>query len=119
MAMGELERAVMSQLWDADAPLTVREVHAALTPARSLAYTTVMTLLDRLAKKGLVTQERQGRAFRYSPSRSREELAADMMLDVLGDTGSQSDRVAALQHFVGQISPDEAAAMRAVLEKQG
>ena len=116
MAMGELEQAVMSQLWAAEAPRTVREVHAALAPTRSLAYTTVMTVLDRLAKKGLVTQERQGRAFRYSPSRSREEFTAELMLDVLGDATNPSDRVAALQHFVGQVSPAEAAAMRAVLD---
>lgn len=120
-SLGDLERAVMDALWSHGPDLSVRDVMDRLTAAGSkeLAYTTVMTVLDRLAKKGLVTQERQGRAFRYSPSRSREELAADMMLDVLGDTGSQSDRVAALQHFVGQISPAEAAAMRAVLEKQG
>lgn len=116
MAMGALESAVMAQLWAADGPRTVREVHQVLARERDLAYTTVMTVLDRLAKKGLVTQERAGRAFRYSPNRSREELTADLMLDVLGDATNPADRVAALQHFVGQISPREAAAMRAALD---
>ena len=49
--LGELEREVMARLWDAGEPLTVRQVHERLDPARGLAYTTVMTVLDRLAKK--------------------------------------------------------------------
>ncbi|MGC0251366.1 BlaI/MecI/CopY family transcriptional regulator [Pseudactinotalea sp. Z1748] len=118
MAMGELESAIMAQLWAADGPCTVREVHEALTPDRPLAYTTVMTVLDRLAKKGLLTQERQGRAFRYSPSRTREQLTADLMLDALGGTTEPAQRVAALQQFVGRVSPREAEAIRAALDTQ-
>lgn len=118
MAMGELESAVMAQLWSADAPRTVREVHEALTPTRQLAYTTVMTVLDRLAKKGLVTQERDERAYRYSPARSREQMTAELMLDALGGSEDPADRVAALQHFVGQVSPREAEAIRAALDGQ-
>src|SRR5690625_935857 len=118
MAMGDLERAVMAQLWGSSTPRTVREVHAALEPTRPLAYTTVMTVLDRLAKKGLVTQEREGRAYRYFPARTREQLAADLMLDALADATEPSDRVAALQHFVGRVSSDEAAAIRAALDEK-
>ena len=55
MAMGDLEREVMTRLWDASEPLTVRQVHELLSRDRDLAYTTVMTVLDRLAKKNLVT----------------------------------------------------------------
>ena len=51
--LGELERAVMDVLWESAEPLTVRQVGARLTD-RDLAHTTVMTVLDRLAKKGLV-----------------------------------------------------------------
>jgi predicted transcriptional regulator len=47
--LGDLERAIMDVLWESDAPLTVREVSASLTE-RNLAHTTVMTVLDRLAK---------------------------------------------------------------------
>src|SRR5690625_7018340 len=94
MAMGDLERAVMAQLWRSSTPRTVREVHAALEPTRPLAYTTVMTVLDRLAKKGLVTQEREGRAYRYFPARTREQLAADLMLDRSKSTRLNSSHVA-------------------------
>jgi predicted transcriptional regulator len=51
---------------------TVKDVQAALAPSRALAYTTVMTLLDRLARKGAVTRRKAGRAFLYSPVVSRE-----------------------------------------------
>ena len=61
--LGDLERAIMDVLWDTDTSLTVREVSARLTE-RNLAHTTVMTVLDRLAKKGFARRERDGRAWR-------------------------------------------------------
>ncbi|MFC7403814.1 BlaI/MecI/CopY family transcriptional regulator [Georgenia alba] len=115
MAMGNLESEVMAYLWDAEAPCTVREVHEALTADRRLAYTTVMTVMDRLAKKGVVVQEREGRAYRYSPARSREQAVADLMLDALGATPDPTTRAAALQHFVGQVGTSEVDALRAAL----
>ena len=107
MALGDLEREVMTQLWDAHEPLTVRQVHERLSHVRELAYTTVMTVLDRLAKKGLVTQERADRAYRYAPAQTREEMTASLMLDALSAT---PDRDAALAYFVGQLPPDALAA---------
>ncbi|GAA4425992.1 BlaI/MecI/CopY family transcriptional regulator [Georgenia halophila] len=115
MAMGNLESEVMAYLWDADGPCTVREVHEALTEGRRLAYTTVMTVMDRLAKKGVVNQEREGRAYRYSPAQTREQAVADLMLDALGATPDPSARAAALQHFVGRVGPGEAEAIREAL----
>lgn len=111
--MGELERAVMDQLWAGDDPQTVRQVHEALAE-RGLAYTTVMTVLQRLAKKGLVTQERDERAHRYAASRPREELVAGLMVDALSQTDVHG-RQAALVSFVERVSPDEAAALRSAL----
>jgi len=116
MTMGELESAVMAQLWDAGRPLTVREVHERLAGTRALAYTTVMTVLARLAKKDMVNQQRDGRAFHYSPRSTREQLTAELMLDALQDATDPEARVAALQHFVGRVSPGEAAAIRAALD---
>ena len=51
--LGDLERAVMDTLWATSTPQTVRQVHESLSENRSLAYTTVMTVLQRLAKKNL------------------------------------------------------------------
>ena len=56
--LGELERAVMDHLWSSGDPQTVRQVHEALSARRDLAYTTIMTVLQRLAKKNLVVQHR-------------------------------------------------------------
>ena len=113
MALGDLEREVMTQLWDAGEPLTVRQVHERLSHGRDLAYTTVMTVLDRLAKKGVVTQERADRAYRYLPAQTREEMTAAVMLDALSATPDGAARDAALAHFVGRLSP---AALAAAIE---
>jgi predicted transcriptional regulator len=102
MGLGDLEREVMTRLWDAGEPLTVRQVHERVSRDRDLAYTTVMTVLDRLAKKGVVTQERADRAYRYVPAQTREQMTAGLMFDALSAT---PDRDAALAYFVGQLSP--------------
>ena len=69
--LGPLEIAVMEIVWE-HGESAVRDVVDRLT--RPLAYTTVMTTLDRLFKKGLLTRSEEGRAFRYAPRFSREEL---------------------------------------------
>jgi predicted transcriptional regulator len=115
---GDLEREVMAQLWSAGEPLTVRQVHEALGRGGSdqSAYTTVMTVLDRLAKKGVVVQEKADRAYRYRPVQTREEMTAALMLDALGAAPDDATRDAALVHFVGRMDPDDAQALAAALE---
>ncbi|WP_392507749.1 BlaI/MecI/CopY family transcriptional regulator [Naumannella halotolerans] len=105
--MGELERVIMDQLWSADQALTVRDVYTALSENRDIAYTTVMTVLDRLTKKQLVDRERDGRAWRYRPATGRDELAAEIMDTALGE--DVQERTAALVAFADRVSPDEAA----------
>lgn len=68
----ELELACMNVLWDAG-ELTVRGVRDRLAPSRRLAYTTVLTVLDRLSRKGAVNRRKHGRAFHYEPAFSRSE----------------------------------------------
>ena len=113
--LGNLEREVMDHLWDADAPQTVREVHQAIYADRKLAYTTVMTVLRRLAGKGVVLQLRHDRAHRYVATHSRDELVAGLMVDALGQASDQSDRHAALVHFVTQVAADEIDVLRQAL----
>jgi predicted transcriptional regulator len=113
--LGELERAVMEQLWSAPEPQTVRQVHEALAAHRELAYTTIMTVLQRLAKKQLVVQQRDDRAHKYAPLHSRDELVASLMVDALQQASQSAGRAAALVHFVGQVGADEADALRAAL----
>ena len=113
--LGELERAVMDHLWDADKPQTVRQVHDALAARRELAYTTVMTVLQRLARKALVVQIRADRAHQYTPAHGRDELVAGLMVDALDQAADSGDRRAALMHFVGRVGADEADALRRAL----
>jgi predicted transcriptional regulator len=110
--LGDLERAIMDVLWETDAPLTVREVSARLTE-RNLAHTTVMTVLDRLAKKGFAKRQRDGRAWRYCPAATRETYVTELMLTALDQTG---DRTAALTRFAQSVSGIEAEVLRDALE---
>jgi predicted transcriptional regulator len=113
--LGELERAIMDVLWESRDPLTVRQVSGKLTE-RDLAHTTVMTVLDRLAKKGFARRERDGRAWRYRAAATREAYVTELMLNALEQTG---DRQAALARFARSVSETEAAALRRALEALG
>ena len=117
--MGELEHAVLEALWDLDTPggdrpvgVSGRQVHERLA-GRDLAYTTVMTVLDRLVAKDVVVRERDGRAFRYAPRLTRAAMTAALMHEALEVTGA--DRDEALVSFVGGASPEDLAALRRAL----
>ena len=105
----------MDHLWSSPEPQTVRQVHEALCAHRDLAYTTVMTVLQRLAKKNLVIQHRDDRAHRYAPTRGRDELVAALMVDALDQAADTGSRRAALVHFVERVGADEADALRRAL----
>lgn len=113
-SLGPLESEVMDILWRAVAPLTVREMLDALTE-RELAYTTVMTVLDNLHRKGWVERGLDGRAYRYRPRSSREEHVGRLMTEALS---AAADQHAALARFVENMSPEEAAALRAILDQR-
>ena len=118
MPYGDLERAVLDVLWDAEPGvwLTVREVHAVLTPSRDVAYTTVMTVMDRLSRKGQVIQRKDGRAYLYRPRASRGEMLAELLNQTLDDF-STHDRQSALVAFVGDASVADVAALRDALAR--
>lgn len=90
-ALGSLERQVMDVMWAGDDHV-VRDVQARL--ARSVAYTTVMTTLDRLYKKGFVGRTREGRAFRYRAAQTREQVEAAVAAGVLEGLVSNGSRAA-------------------------
>lgn len=113
--LGELERAVMDHLWDSTGPQTVRQVHEALSRQRELAYTTVMTVLQRLARKKIVEQIRDDRAHQYAPTHGRDELVAGLMVDALRQAASSGDREAALVNFVERVDAADADALRRAL----
>ena len=100
-ALGPLEAEVMAVLWDTDGPVSVREVEQRLNTGRAapLAYTTVMTVLSRLAGKAILVRARQGRGFVYSPMvADTAEIAVRGVLAEFGD--------AALARFVERVELD-------------
>lgn len=112
---GELEAKIMDRLWTRDKPATVREILEELRAGRRvIAYTTVMTVMDNLHTKGWLQRERDGRAYRYRPSESREHYVAELMRDALT---TSTDHAAALVRFTEQLSDDESVALRAALRK--
>jgi predicted transcriptional regulator len=106
--LGELEDAVMTRVWKWNRPVTVREVLEDLQQDRSIAYTTVMTVLDNLHQKGWVRREAEGRAYRYEAVSTRAAYSAALM----NDAWSQSDNpAAALVAFFGMMSPEQRQAL--------
>lgn len=105
----------MDVLWDHGEPMLVRDVVRALSE-RDLAYTTLMTVLNRLAHKDFVRRELDGRAWRYAPRASREEYVTQLMLEALSFTG---DREAALAHFAHSVSVPEAEVLSQALADAG
>lgn len=110
--LGPLEAVVMQQLWSDGGTQSVRSVHERIAADREIAYTTVMTVMDNLYRKGLLNRERQGRAYLYSTTRSREEYTATLLEDVLAQSGNRSG---VLMHFVEQLDSDEIEAVRRVV----
>ncbi len=99
----------MTRVWKWNRPVTVREVLEDLQRERSIAYTTVMTVLDNLHQKGWVRREAEGRAYRYEAVSTRAAYAAALM----NDAWSQSDNAAAaLVAFFGMMSEEQRQSLR-------
>jgi predicted transcriptional regulator len=111
---GELETVIMRLVWDHDGPVTVRDLFTEMSEDRAIAYTTVMSTMDNLYRKGWLTRERDGKAYRYTAVASREEYGARLMREAMAGAG---DTEAVLSHFVAQMDGDESAALAAVLDK--
>lgn len=110
--LGELEAAVMDVLWGSGVPYRVRDVRTRLAEDRPLAYTTVMTVLDNLHRKGWVHRELDGRAYLYRPAATREEETARALRDLLDSCG---DSETVLLHFARSVSDRESAVLRDAL----
>ena len=111
---GELE--VLKILWK-QGPSTVRDVMNVLNRRRERAYTSVMSLLNVMTEKGLVTREPQGRAFVYQPRGHRENTLGQIVKDVLGRAFENSPS-ALVAHLLDQSepSPEELDEIRRTIE---
>lgn len=103
--LGTLESELMERVWKRG-EASVREIHEEIGPR--LAYTTVMTTLDRLFKKGILARRAVGRAFYYSAIMSREEYNQQLTHHLLGiAVGEAGSRQAVLSSFVDYVSESD------------
>jgi predicted transcriptional regulator len=111
---GDLESVIMHMVWDHDGPVTVRELFEELRQERVIAYTTVMSTMDNLYRKGWLAREKAGKAYRYTATASREEYSARLMREALADGG---DTETVLSHFLAQIGGAESEVLSAVVQR--
>ncbi|HEY4463554.1 MAG TPA: BlaI/MecI/CopY family transcriptional regulator [Streptosporangiaceae bacterium] len=111
---GDLEAVIMDRVWEQDGPVTVRDLFDELRRERTIAYTTVMSTMDNLHRKGWLARAKDGKAYRYTATASREEYSARLMQEALADGG---DTEAVLSHFVAQMPGQESDLLRAVVRR--
>lgn len=104
-SLGELERHALNEVWE-QKEVSVRQVVEAF--GGKFAYTTIMTTLDRMYKKGLLNRRKFSKAFLYSPRFSPEELERELAEDVIGTL---------LDAGTGQIEPVLACIVDAISER--
>lgn len=106
-SLGELEAQILDVIWDLEPPITSTQVFKIMYPMRELSYSTIMLTMSKLARKGLLTQERTGHrktdAFVYTATVSREEMGRILLEEVA-------------QKILGRSLPD---AVKYIIEKGG
>ena len=111
---GDLEGVIMQRVWDRAGPVTVREVLDELQQERAIAYTTVMSTMDNLHRKGWLDRVKDGKAYRYTATASREEYSARLMREALAGGG---DTEAVLSHFVAEMDGQDSEVLRTVMQR--
>jgi predicted transcriptional regulator len=111
---GDLETVIMHMVWDRGSPVTVRELLDDLRRERAIAYTTVMSTMDNLHRKGWLARAKDGKAYRYTATASREEYSARLMQEALAGGG---DTEAVLSHFVAEMGGQESEVLAAVVRR--
>lgn len=117
--LGKAQAELMTILWRRGSA-TVPELVAAANTKRDVAYTTILTLVQRLYARGLLEREPEGRGFRYRPARTRDELLADWsdeLIDrLLGDFGDVA--VARLDERLREVGPSARDRLRKAAEEE-
>jgi predicted transcriptional regulator len=121
-ALGQLEAGVMNVVWDSTEPLCVDEVRTGLVErtSKEAAYTTIMTTLDRLYKKGFLARERRGKAYYYRAKVSRSELGSNVTKQVI-DGLLTTFAEPAISYFVealGDTDPEKLDSLAALIERK-
>ena len=116
---GELEARIMQAAWSAEAPVSVREVHESVDP--NLHYNTVLTVMERLERKGVLTRHKVGRAHLYEPAQSLEDftrsVTGGVLRDIIAELGD--DAIAAFVNALEEVTPDALARLGRFLREHG
>lgn len=115
--LGELESQVMEIVW-ARGPATVRDVHEAINKKRQLAYTTIMTVMTRLAEKGVLRRELVDGAYVYQAAEARADFearaATRLLKDALDAYGEAT--IASFVDLLAEQDPDQIAQLDRLLK---
>ena len=112
---GELQEQVMRVLWKLGSG-TVEDVRASLPKGQRGAYTTVQTILTRLADRGLLERKKQGKAFTYRPKLTESDYVSRSLSRTLS-AASDEARLAALANLVGGLDASEMGEVNSLARK--
>jgi predicted transcriptional regulator len=110
---GDLEAEIMDAVWEAEGAVKVRDVADQLNRRRRLAFNTVQTVMENLYYKGWLSRRKDGRAYSYTAAKSREDYAARLVSEALGEARHPA---ATLMRVVGELDAAEVAELRAALD---
>jgi predicted transcriptional regulator len=112
--LGDLEAEIMECMWE-KSQASVRDVHACLLKRRDIAYTTVMTVMSRLAEKGHLERQQEGRAYIYAPRKTRDAFCTDVVKKMMSGLFGRVDKPV-LTHFVDSLTAEDASRLDALAE---
>ena len=116
--LGELQRAVMEVLWQRG-EASVHEVREHIGRKKDLAYTTILTTLQKLEKAGWLDHRAEGKSYVYFPTRSRDEAGAGSVRRFLKQV-FEDDAGAMFQHLIREsdLSEDDLQELRGMIEEK-
>jgi BlaI family penicillinase repressor len=116
--LGELQRAVLEAVWDLG-EANVHQVREQLARRKNLAYTTVLTTMQKLEKAGWLTHRSEGKTYIYMPAQTREQADAGSVRGLLNRVFA-GDALAMFQHLIreGNLTPDELAELKRLIEQK-
>lgn len=119
-ALGKLENEVMKIIWQSELPLSVRDVMTFLQKKRTIAYTTVMTVMGRLTEKGVLSRKLYGSSYLYEPKVNREKFVSSYVHNMFKTAVSTLGQEA-VTHFIKEIqklSPERRNKLIKMLDKK-
>ncbi len=104
--LGSLESEVMDIIWRKDCEVCVRDIYEYLAGKRGIAYTTVMTIMGRLAEKNILRKRKEGKTDFYTPSMTREEFTSRVVANVV-DSLLEDFADVTLAHFLSRVRQND------------